>query len=284
MSCDRAGTLVSLAAAAGLVACFWWQGERFLAANGPTFDEGAHLAAGYSYLMTGDFRLNPEHPPLLKMLWAAPLAAGERPRYPHDVAAASNNNHWHIADALLFRSGLSHPQVINAARRVNLALGCCVVLLAGWWAYRAWGSRLAGLVACAFAAFDPTLLALSCVLSTDVGLTLFGLLSAYLLWEYAAAPSRGLLLAAGVGLGLLLGSKFSALAMVAALGVAGLVYVLHGGALALPGKEAASADLRTRLRAAAELAFRLGVIGLVTLAATYAFVHFDQWGAGLKFQ
>ena len=41
-----------------LVAAFWWQGERFLAANGPTFDEPVHFAAGYSYWATGDFRLN----------------------------------------------------------------------------------------------------------------------------------------------------------------------------------------------------------------------------------
>ena len=30
-----------------LLAYFWWQGERFLEANGPTFDECVHLGAGY---------------------------------------------------------------------------------------------------------------------------------------------------------------------------------------------------------------------------------------------
>src|SRR2546421_179544 len=39
----------------------------------PTSDETAHLAAGYSYLVTHDYRLNPEHPPLVKMLAALPL-------------------------------------------------------------------------------------------------------------------------------------------------------------------------------------------------------------------
>jgi hypothetical protein len=32
------------------------------------------------------------------------------------------------------------------------------------------------------------------------------------------------------------------------------------------------------------LAFRLGLIALVALAATYGFVHFAEWGRGLKFQ
>src|SRR6476620_8800968 len=33
-----------------------------------TFDEAYHIGAGAAYVQTGDFRLNPEHPPLVK-LW-----------------------------------------------------------------------------------------------------------------------------------------------------------------------------------------------------------------------
>ena len=47
-------------------------GGRLLSA---TFDETAHLPAGYAYLKTGDLRLNPQHPPLIKMLAAVPLLA-----------------------------------------------------------------------------------------------------------------------------------------------------------------------------------------------------------------
>ena len=38
-----------------------------------TFDEVAHIGAGYSYLTEKDSRLNPEHPPLIKDLSALPL-------------------------------------------------------------------------------------------------------------------------------------------------------------------------------------------------------------------
>ena len=165
------GNVAAVVAGLALVAGFWWQGERFIAANGPTFDEGVHLAAGYSYWVTGDFRLNHEDPPLLKLLWALPLVLGDRPPYPSDVAAASNNDHWKIGSALLYDSGVPPARLLTPARRVNLAVGCGVVLLAGWWAFRAWGSHLAGLAAAAFAAADPNLLALSCILSTDVGLS-----------------------------------------------------------------------------------------------------------------
>jgi hypothetical protein len=162
---------------------------------------------------------------------------------------------------------------------MNLAIGCGIVLLAGWWAFRLWRSQLAGLAAVAFAAFDPNLLALSCVLSTDAGLAFFALLSCYLLWEYAGTPTRPLLFALGISLGLMLGSKFSAIAMIAGLGAAGIIYVWSGGTLALPGERCKSPP-----RAAFNLAFRLGVIALIALAATYGFIHFDEWGRGLKFQ
>ena len=39
----------------------------------PTIDEPVHLLGGYSYLKWGDFRVNPEHPPLVKMWAALPL-------------------------------------------------------------------------------------------------------------------------------------------------------------------------------------------------------------------
>src|SRR4030042_1870231 len=38
-----------------------------------TFDELAHIPAGYSYLTEQDYRINPEHPPLLKDIAALPL-------------------------------------------------------------------------------------------------------------------------------------------------------------------------------------------------------------------
>lgn len=36
--------------------------------DGFTIDEAYHIAAGVSYVRLGDFRINPEHPPLMK-LW-----------------------------------------------------------------------------------------------------------------------------------------------------------------------------------------------------------------------
>jgi hypothetical protein len=48
----------------------------FARSSSATFDETSHLPAGYSYLCWHDYRLNPEHPPLVKKLAALPLLWG----------------------------------------------------------------------------------------------------------------------------------------------------------------------------------------------------------------
>ena len=276
MSLRTVGTLLACLA---LVAWFWHRGERFIAANGPTFDEPAHLAAGYGYWTAGAFKLNPEHPPLLKLLWSFPLLFSDAPPYPHPIAGTSKFNHWKVGNAWLFESGASPRTLLDPARRVNLALGSLLVLLVGWVCLRVWQSRLAAVAGCAFAAAEPTLLALSCVLSTDLGVTLFGFLTCYLVWEYASAPSRGLMMGVGISLGLLLGSKFSAVGIVAGLVAAGASFLIKGGRMAMPGK------VESRCSGPAlELAIRLGVIAILTMSVTYAIVYFPEWAKGLRFQ
>ena len=41
---------------------------------GVTLDEPPHILAGHRHLQCADFGINPEHPPLLKLLSAVPLA------------------------------------------------------------------------------------------------------------------------------------------------------------------------------------------------------------------
>src|SRR2546428_13919599 len=59
--------------ALALLAVLLLQGLIFIGESSQTSDEAVHLAAGYSYLKAADFRLNPEHPPLIKELSALPL-------------------------------------------------------------------------------------------------------------------------------------------------------------------------------------------------------------------
>src|SRR6266550_7150638 len=91
------GTLWTLAAIS-LVFLFCTQALLAIPYLSATTDEPVHLAAGYSYWQTRDFRMNPEHPPLAKLLAALPLLA-LHPRF--DTA----NDAWQHAteDAFAFR-------------------------------------------------------------------------------------------------------------------------------------------------------------------------------------
>src|SRR5262249_20980707 len=56
-----------------ILAAFCLQALFALPKLSATTDESVHLAAGFSYWQTRDFRMNPEHPPLAKLIAALPL-------------------------------------------------------------------------------------------------------------------------------------------------------------------------------------------------------------------
>src|SRR5689334_7057580 len=68
-----AGRFIAVFLPLALVALF--SGQLWLNASraSATFDEPLHILAGYRYWRCGNYALNPEHPPLLKLLAALPL-------------------------------------------------------------------------------------------------------------------------------------------------------------------------------------------------------------------
>jgi dolichyl-phosphate-mannose--protein O-mannosyl transferase len=140
--------------------------------NSQTFDESAHLYAGYSYWKTHDFGINPEHPPLAKMLAALPLlplklAVNPPPPIYFRGASARGGREFlysHDAAALLLRARL-------AMSLFTFALALLVFLAAremfGW---------QAALIALLLFVFEPNILANGALVTTDMAVTtmLFG--------------------------------------------------------------------------------------------------------------
>src|SRR5262249_38932333 len=62
-----------------------------------------------------------------------------------------------------------------------------------------------------FYAFDPTMIAHSAFVTTDVGVTAFAILFLFTLWRYLHEPTRKHLIFCGLALGAVLGAKFSAI-------------------------------------------------------------------------
>src|SRR3990167_8252997 len=80
-------------------------------------DELAHIPAGYSYLNNLDYRLNPEHPPLVKMAAGIPLLFLDL-NFPTDIPAWNEevNGQWDMGYEFLYQSGNDADQIIQWAR------------------------------------------------------------------------------------------------------------------------------------------------------------------------
>src|SRR5687767_11626172 len=89
------------AAAAALLAAFLLQCLLALPLQTPSFDEHSHLPAGYTYWKTGDLRLNPQHPPFVKLFSAAPLL-WLRPRVDWSDASWADANEWRFGHVFFY--------------------------------------------------------------------------------------------------------------------------------------------------------------------------------------
>src|SRR5581483_9870463 len=188
------------------LAIFVFQFARLAEANSLTWDECNHMYAGYMSWTHRDFGLNPEHPPLAKLLAALPLLS-----MPLQMPALLDRTYEKEAffggKEFLFRND-ANLMTFRARMAVSLiTLLLAVVIFA---AAREFFGLGAGFLALGLIAFDPTLLAHGAVVTTDSAQSCFLLASVYAFYRYTTAPSAGRLATAGIAAGLALASKHSA--------------------------------------------------------------------------
>jgi len=181
-----------------------------------TLDEPLHIASGYACLLTGDYRLVEEHPPLLKMLQAAPLLLADPPlQDPRTSAGWASADLIAVAREIVVAYRPLDP-LVYAARVPTMLVG----VLLGALVYR-WAADLArrgregwALLALALFAFDPNMLAHAGVAATDLGAAagIVAVLFAFWRWARSARnPRLGHALVAAGALGIALGVKNTAL-------------------------------------------------------------------------
>lgn len=154
--------------------------------NAITSDETAHIPGGYMIWKTGDYRMNIEHPPLVKMWAALPLLLYDFYSPIQDVDW-KRGDEWHFGgyflfyfnDALLIAM-LSRFQIIM----LGILLGLMVYI---------WGARLfaasrnvrlpiAGLFAAIFYFSEPNLIAHSALVTYDIAFALVVFAAGYVYW------------------------------------------------------------------------------------------------------
>lgn len=224
-------------AAALLLAAHAGLAVSSLAVKSVTNDELAHLPAGLAAVATGELRLNPEHPPLVKLL--SGLAASTlHPALPLGSRAYGTGNEWAFGRAVLFASGNDPRALLFRGRLPVVALSVLGGLGVFLWSRRRFGPG-GGLLSLALYAFSPTVLAHGRLVTMDAAVATGAVWTLYLAWQAQASPGGGglrrrlvLSAAAGLALGLTLGAKFSGLILLPALGLADL------GAAGVRGRDA----------------------------------------------
>ena len=176
----------------------------------PTCDEFSHhVASGYSYLLTRDFRLDPGSPPLPRMLAALPLLAIQ-------AKAPLNHSSWTKGDAPEFSRQFfqvynhSLGLFIFLARIPTLLLsiffGLSVFLIS-----RKLLGDTAGLVSLALYCFCPDILAHSGLATADLAISFFFFLALYFYSNYLKEPGIKNLALTGFMAGLAFLSKYTAI-------------------------------------------------------------------------
>lgn len=188
-----------------------------------TWDEANHIFAGYRTWTDGDFGLNPEHPPLVKLLATIPLLRAQlknpvlEERYFKEDAFLRGKEflYQNDADKILART--------RTAAAVLTLLTALVVFLAT----REMFGRGAAFVALTLLTFDPNLLAHGALITNDVGFACFMLLSVYTFYRFVKSPAALRLVVAGASVGLALAVKHTGVLIVPILFLLALSEILR---------------------------------------------------------
>jgi len=180
-----------------------------------TFDEVAHIPAGYTYAKAHDYRLNPEHPPLLKVLSGIAVLP-LRPNFDWnaDFWTTSNNygeyGQWDAGRYLLHQAGNDTDWLVFWAR-VPVVI---ISLLFGLFLFF-WGKKLGGIITGLFAlilyAFDPNILGHNHFVTTDIAIAVAIGIAFYFFLQFIKKPTWTNALIGGLALGVAQVTKFSAI-------------------------------------------------------------------------
>lgn len=269
---DKTLTIVGVAI---LLFVMWIQLALSVRGESISWDEGDHLFAAYMSAKHGDFGLNPEHPPLVKLVAALPLLAMRDLRVPQlqgrnfKVEAFLNGkdfNAWNLNRGILFRARL-------AVTVFALLLGLLVFLAA-----REMFGTTPALVALTLLAFDPTLLAHGAMVTTDVGVSCFIFGAVYAFYRYVKAPSWRRVAVLGLVTGLGFAAKHTGVLIVPMLVALALCEIIRNPRRASGESTDCRKTLTGKMLGALAAA---AVISLIVLWAFYGFRYRSRPG-GLK--
>jgi Dolichyl-phosphate-mannose-protein mannosyltransferase/Tetratricopeptide repeat len=230
-----------------------------------TVDEPPHILAGYRHLQCGDYGINPEHPPMAKMLATIPLQFRAMNQPPWDCGSqmTSKPDSFTYGGRFLVENGVD--SVVIPARLSIALLSLFLAAMAFLAAWTMFG-RAEALVALALLAFEPSLIGHGSVVTTDMALSATAFAFIYALYRFCSKTSWFRFIVVGLALGLMLSAKHSAVFFV------GISFALVIADAVLFRSEESRLPRQMLRRTAAFAAFFL--IGFTVLWAFYGFRYY----------
>jgi hypothetical protein len=194
------------------------------------FDEIAHIPAGYSYAVKHDYRLNPEHPPILKTLSGlAILPLQPNFDWTSDFWTTYNNygeyDQWAAGRHLLHQINNNTDWLVFWAR-VPIVI---ISLLFGLFLFM-WGNKLGGIITGLFTlilyTFDPNILGHNHFVTTDLAIAAAIGVSFYFFLKFLKQPTWINAFIGGLTLGIAQTTKFSAIILLPLFALLLIVYPL----------------------------------------------------------
>jgi len=206
--------------AIALLALMFGLGFSAMTHNSAIVDEVAHIPAAYSYLHYGDYRLNPEHPPLMKDLAALPLQFMQLnfPNGATDPWTTQINAQWDTGWKFLYHSGNDAGKILFWSRLPILLLAVAFGGVLYLYLRRRFGIAVA-LIGLFFYALSPNILASSIFVTTDLGASVFAFISLVTFVRYSESPNRGNLALLALALAVAQLAKFSSILLYPFLGL-----------------------------------------------------------------
>jgi len=146
-----------------------------------TFDEVIHVTGGYSYWVTGDYRLNPEAGMLAQRLMALPLLAGDYRFPPLDQEAWRHSRQLALGRQFFFEQGNPVDAMLRQARATMAAVSTLLGLAVYLWSRRLFGPA-GGMLSLLLYALSPPFLANGPLATVDVTAALCFLLAVGAFW------------------------------------------------------------------------------------------------------
>ncbi|MDX1608376.1 MAG: glycosyltransferase family 39 protein, partial [Candidatus Spechtbacterales bacterium] len=234
-------------------------------------DESPHIVAGYAYVVKQDYRLNPEHPPLIKMAAGLPLAFQDvkfiegRKSWEEDL-----NGQWTGGDEFLHWQGNNPRNIMFWSRLGPMVITLLLGVLIFVWTRKLYGN-IAGIFALTLFTFSPNFLAHGPLVTTDVGAAFAFVFASYFFFKYLKNQTRKNLIWAGVAFGIAQLMKFSLVLIIPFFTVATLMWVFTKDR----PMELWSGEMAKRVFKYFGKLLAIGVIGLIVVYPAYLYTVWD---------